>query len=201
MGSTSRPAQGLAQEYRTTIMKDFAKWLVWGVIVIAIAVSISIAVLGHKNTGSLGAITSPATVLDFLTLQQGLGFGVNGQVPVTMAGNRVALAGPSLFPCVITNPYTSTSTINDFSLNISTATSTAFTLVIGTTTSATATSTTPFLTQVVGSGALITSSFGAGLNNSIIGPGQSIVAGTAAGALPTGVLVGGSCSATFQSAV
>lgn len=182
-------------------MKDAVKWIAWLLAAVVISVLVSALILHRDTSKTVGAITSPPTVLDFLQLTQGLGFGTLGTTPVTQAGQRFVLASPSQFPCVIANPYSSTSTISSFSISIATGSTTATALVMGTTTSAIATSTTPFITSTVAAGATPVYSFDGGLNNSAIGPGQFIVVGTnGGGALTTGVQYTGVCSATFQSA-
>lgn len=179
-------------------MKDLSKWIVWTLIAIVVSVLISVAILRHKENPTVGAITSPPTVLDFLQLQQALGFGPTGQTPVTLSGTRTVLAQASQFPCVIANPYNATSTVGSFSFQDTVGTTSTL-IVIGTTTSATATSTTPFVSQTIATGAQTTLTFDGGVNNNIIGPGQFIVGGTGAGGLTTGVTYTGTCSATFQS--
>lgn len=181
-------------------MKDsIIKWIVWLLVAVVISVAASWALLGHSTGKMVGAITSPPTVLDFLQLTQGLGFGTLGTTPVTISGSRVAFSGTSQIACSIANPYNATSTLNNFAINILVATSSTNTLVVGTSTTATGTSTTPLITSTVGSGLTQVLSFDGGTNTNIIGPGQFVTVGYTNASLSTGVNIGGVCSATFQS--
>lgn len=180
-------------------MKDSIKWLSVLIAVVVISVAVSWAFFGHSDGKNVGTITSPPTVLDFLQLQQGLGFGLTGQTPLTMQGFRVALpATTGQILCSVANPSTSTSTVTSVTFENTTSTTTSQTIVIGTTTTATATSSS-IGTVTIPAGGFQTFSFDGTLNNNIIGPGQFINIGTAAGALTTGVQYGGTCNAVFQS--
>lgn len=180
-------------------MKDSIKWLSVLILAVVISVAASWALLGHGNGKNVGAITSPPTVLDFLQLTQGLGFGPLGTTPLTQTGTRLALpATPGQILCSVANPYTSTSTVTDVTFQNITSTTTSQVIVVGTTTSATATSSS-IASITVGANAQQTFSFDGGLNNNIVGPGQFVTVGTGNGGLSSGVQYNGTCNISFQS--
>lgn len=180
-------------------MKDSIKWIVWLLVALAVSVAASWALLGYRHEKTVGAITSPPTVFDFLQLTQGLGFGTLGTTPLTQTGTRLALPATSgQILCSIANPYTSTSTVTDVTFQNITSTTTSQVIVVGTTTSATATSSS-ISSITIGANAQQTFSFDGGLNNNIIGPGQFVTVGTGNGGLSSGVQYNGTCNVSFQS--
>ncbi len=125
---------------------------------------------------------------------------------VTTCTVRQSLVSGTSTPCAIQNPFTATSTIVSFVMNISTATSSAITWAIGTSTTAYATSTS-MLNPSIAASALSTQSYiGGNNNNQIVGSSYVLVGAgagtaTASGAYGTGIVIGGTCQATFQTTI
>jgi hypothetical protein len=110
-----------------------------------------------------------------------------------------ALVAATTTPCAIQNPSsTASSSIVWFGANLSTATSTAGSYVVGTSTTAFATTTTMIGITAIGAGNTPTITWDPGVNNSVLGPSQWIVFGIAAtGSVNYGYTYGGTCAAEF----
>lgn len=131
---------------------------------------------------------------------------------INLQGNRIALTSGQII-CALQNPSaTASSSIASFTLNLSGATTSAAVLAVGTTTSATATSTSNGLFASVGDPTISSSTaqvftFDAGPNNSIIAPGGWITVGFRNNATnqfiansgASAVTYTGDCEATFQN--
>lgn len=128
------------------------KNLNWVAGLIVILLVVTIGFWGLKNH-SLGAVTSPPSVMDYLQLTQALGFGpLGGAANVNIMGVKAQIpTGPSLITCSLQNPFNATSTVMNAVLNITTGTSSVATLVFATSTTATAT-TTKVATYILGAG-------------------------------------------------
>jgi hypothetical protein len=110
-----------------------------------------------------------------------------------------AFVAATTTPCVIANS-TATTSLTHFALNITTGTSSAGTIVIGTSTSPYATSTTPFATITVAAGAQIVYTWNGGVNNDLVYPKTYIVAGmTTASAVNYGYTYIGTCSSILTA--
>ncbi len=118
------------------------KNLIWVAGLIALVIVALSAFFGLKNH-TLGAVTSPPSVMDYLQLTQALGFGpLGGAANVNIMGVKAQIpTGPNLITCSLQNPFNATSTVMNAVLNITTGTSSAATFVFATSTSATATTT------------------------------------------------------------
>ena len=173
---------------------------------------------GSTNNGGT-AVTIPAnttlpngyqtpnpTTLDyivsrgFLIAQNIFALGNGTSVPTYQQAIRMSLVSTATTtPCAIQNPLNATSSITNFALNITTASTTAGTFVVGTSTTAFATTTTMLTAQVVGANAFGTLTWEGGVNNTVIGPNQWIVVGVQGTNGTAGFIYGGNCQATFQS--
>lgn len=158
-----------------------------------------------------GQLTPNPSTFDYLMarlyfyVDGALGFGNGTATPTNVQVVRMALTSGTSTPCALANPFTATSTVSNFSFNITTATSSAITWDIGTSTTAYATTTTMINAQAVAASAQSTITWDGSTNNTVISSGQYIVAGpdkaTAAGTGAfTSVVLGGSCQATFTTA-
>lgn len=150
---------------------------------------ISSSVEEQTNTPqpSLGSLAGPD--IPYSYLRWGAGNGVT-VLPVSMTLNTATTT-----PCDLTSPN-ATTTLDSFSMNISTATSSAGTFVVATSTLPNATSTTPFYSPVaVAANTTRGLSFHGGNDNAIIAPNTHIVAGVSG--VSYGYTYGGTCSATF----
>lgn len=137
-------------------------------------------------------------------IQSSLGLGNGTSVPTHIQGVRAALTAATSTICALQNPYTATSTIVSSALNITTATSSAGSIIA-------AVALTPFATTtVIAQGISVpasslaslvvgetASSTGAGV---IVGPSNYIVWGmTPASAVGYGYTYGGTCQAVFET--
>ena len=125
------------------------------------------------------------------------------QSGITTTMVRQTLVSGTSTPCAIATPL-ATSTVENFSMNITTATSSAITWEVGTSTTAYATTTSMLSAVAVGAAAQYTIAY-AGQNGNVASSGNYIVVGpTAATAASTGaytsIILGGTCEATFISA-
>lgn len=142
----------------------------------------------------------------YLSAQNAFGLGNSTSVPTNFEATRASLTSGTSTPCALLNPLNATSTITNFVMNITTATSSAIIWAVGTSTTAYAT-TTSMESVSVGAGKQSTISWDGGINNTVIGPGQYVVVGSdsgttpATGAFATGIVIGGSCQAVFQTAI
>ena len=110
------------------------------------------------------------------------------------------LTAATTTPCVVVAPTSATTSIQHFSLNITTGTSSAGTIVIGTSTSPYSTSTSPFATVVVAANSQIVYTWNGGVNNDQVYPGTYIVAGMTNGsAVSYGYTYGGTCSTVLRT--
>lgn len=181
-------------------------WAAGTAIVVLVVVGVfHIGAIGQ----ALGAITSPATQLDYLNLTQALGFGPNaqtqGSLSTNVSGGRSLITPASLVLCSIANPFNATSTIINASLNITTATSSASTIIAAVASTATAT------TTAIGQGFVVAANAQATLQTSgvasttdlgvPVGPGQFLNWGTTqTSAVGYPYTYVGTCNATFESA-
>lgn len=166
-----------------------------------------------QQTG-LGAVTPSTTNAQYATESTGapifvLGNAVTGPNStgatnytgfIESIGYRAAATSGTTTPCAIQNPTGATSTIESAGFMVTTSTSTAMTWVIGTTTSAFATSSNLTSgTFATNAQALLT--YDASSNTNVIGPTGWIVFGSGAtvGIGTGGVIFQGICQATFQS--
>lgn len=148
---------------------------------------------------------------DYLVARLVLGLGTNTSVSSTgvgninIAGQRQLLASGTSTVCAIQNPLNATSSVMNVSMNITTATSSAITWGLGTSTTQFATSTS-METAAIAASNQGTITWDPGSNNAVIGPGQWFTIGPAAGtagntgAFSNGVVLVGSCQMTLQSA-
>lgn len=160
--------------------------------------------------GSQSNLPNPSN-FDYLVARLVIGLGTNTSVSATGAGNiniagqRMLLASGTSTVCAIQNPLNATSSILNVSMNITTATSSAITWGLGTSTTQFATSTS-METAAIAASNQGTITWDPGINNAIIGPGQWFNIGPAAGtagntgAFSNGVVLVGSCQITLQSA-
>lgn len=177
----------------------------------AVVVTLIIVAVTHIGAvGQLvGAITSPATQLDYLNLTQALGFGPNaqtqGSLSTNVSGGRSLITPASLVFCSIANPFNATSTIINASLNVTTGTSSTATVIPAVASTATATTTAIGQGMVVIGGTLATLQT-SGISSTTdlgvaIGPGQFLNWGTtAASAVAYPYTYVGTCNAVFESA-
>ena len=148
--------------------------------------------LGELGEKSFGALTGPILPYNYF----GFGDVVYMNVPQTMM-----LATTTL--CAFENPFdTASSTLIDFTYQITVGTSTAATMVLATSTSVYSTSSAPFVAaRTVASGAQDSSVFlpaaGYNGNGSIIGPNEYVLLKTEGVGLG-GYTYTGNCKATFR---
>lgn len=151
-----------------------------------------------------GAITSPATQLDYVNITQGIGFGPNaqtlGSLSTNISGVRSLIAS-STFACTMQNPFNATSTLINASLQGTN--SITLTTVLGLYTGATAGATTTAVSSPVTTAANAIPSYqSSGVASSTdlgvaIGPNAFITYGQTAGNF---VGFSGACNALFESA-
>lgn len=191
-------------------MNDTTNKVLWalGAVIVAV-ILVSVLHLGGAVPKSFGAITSPATQLDYLNLTQALGFGPNaqtqGSLSTNISGGRAVITPASLVFCSIPNPFNATSTIINASLNITTGTSSAGFVVPAVASSATATTTPIGQGMSIAANAIPTLQT-SGISSTTdlgvaVGPGQFLNWGTVAtSAVGYPYTYGGTCNATFESA-
>lgn len=129
--------------------------------------------------------------------------GTNPANSVEMTAVHQSLVSGTSTPCSIQNPYNATSTVTDFALNITTATSSAIQWVVGTSTTAFATSSS-MLTQSVAANAQATIAYGDAFGSNVVGPSQYVLAGPGAGTSVgtnafSSILIVGTCQASFKT--
>lgn len=108
----------------------------------------------------------------------------------------VALLAATTTPCSIKSP-SATTTIARFTLNIRTATSSAGTIVVATSTTPNATSTTPFYSPIaVAANSTRTLTWAGGTENNIVAPNTYVTAGVSG--VSYGYTYGGSCAIEFK---
>lgn len=190
-------------------MNDTTKNILWAVVAVVFAVVITLVIVDSKSQ-VVGAITSPGTQLDYVNITQGIGFGPNSQTIGALSTNimgvrSVVPTAPSFVVCSMANPFNATSTLINASLNITTGTSSAASLIFSVASSATATTTAIGSAQGVASGALATlQSSGVASTTDLgvaVGPNQFVNIGTTAGsAVGYAYQFAGTCNALFQSA-
>lgn len=158
---------------------------------------------GNTATSGTQANLPNATNYDYLVARLALGLGTNTS-NVVIEAQRMSLVSATSTPCAIQNPFNATSTVQTVTMNITTATSSAITWAVGSSTTAFATSSNMESIPVV-AGAQTTITWDPGINNAtlsprgwvVIGPDTATLVGTGAF---SSVVLAGSCSATFQSA-
>lgn len=203
------------------------KTLVYGVILIAIVIALG-GYFFPQVQAAFGAVTPSTTTGQYATESTGAPLWVLGNALIgpnstgatgyvgyiSTIGSRIAATSGSTTPCAIPNPLgaalaagnatTATGTIQSFAFTVTAPTSTAVTWVVGTSTTAYATSSS-LVTGTVAAGTQSTITYDGLSNNNIIGPGQFIVVGTGNGTTGVGpntggVIFGGFCQATVESA-
>lgn len=172
-------------------------------------VAIVIAIAAYFHTGVVKAVTTFGTAVacggNTTCLNGDLGitgaFTLGGPSPSTslqIQAVRQTFTAAGFVACAIQNPFSATSSISHFFYSAN-ATSSAQTLAVGTSTSATATTTSMFA-PVIGANSNATASWSGGSNNDQIGTGQWIVVGYAGTNIPLGGSFDtGSCGAIFTS--
>lgn len=178
--------------------------ILWAVGTVVVAVLVCVALLGGKST-ALGTITSPATQLDYLNLTQALGFGPNaqtqGSLSTNISGVRTTLNTLNPIICSMANPFNATSTLLNATITLTTASSSASSVVFAVATSATATTTLIGSGQALPAGVLTTlqtSGVASTTDTGIpVGPGQFVNVGTVSGLNQT---YAGACNGLFESA-
>ena len=159
-------------------MKHYGKFFLSAVIVLGVLGVLVYSFTKHTSTPNSGS---------YQIQQIGGGGGAQPKPAFGTATN---------YPCVI--PVSATSSIEHFSFQVQTPTSSAATIVVGTTTSATATSSTPFATFVVPANATYTFTWNGGVNNDVASPNSYVVAGMTNGsAVSYGYTYGGYCGAVI----
>lgn len=181
------------------------KNILWAVGAVIVALAIGCFIFAFKgDVKGFGAITSPATQLDYVNITQGLGFGPNAQVQGSLSTNimgvRAAIAS-STFACSMQNPFNATSTIINASLQAtnSITVATAIGLYTGATSGATTTAVASPITLAAGAVAFFQSS-GVASSSDLgvaIAPNAFITYGQTA---TNFVGMSGACNAMFESA-
>lgn len=186
-------------------MNTLLNKVLWAAGTIIVTLVLASMFIPGKTGQALGAITSPGTQLDYLNLTQALGFGPNaqtiGSASTNIMGVRSTLNTLNPIICSIANPFNATSTLINASITLTTASSTASSVVFAVAASATATTTAIGSGQALPAGVLTTlQSSGIASTTDIgvpVGPGQFLNVGTIAGLNQT---YAGACNALFQSA-
>lgn len=160
-------------------------------------------IAGNTATNGTQANLPNATNYDYLVARLALGFGTNTS-NVNMLAQRMTLVSGTSTPCAIQNPFNATSTVLTVSMNITTATSSAISWAVGSSTTAFATSSN-MESIAVAAGSQYTLTWDPGNNNAVLAPRAWIVIGADTATLPgTGafnsIILAGSCQATFVSA-
>lgn len=184
----------------------------WAVGSVVVALGLGCLVFAFKDEvkQTVGAITSPATQLDYVNITQGIGFGPNAQTQGSLSTNIMGVrslvpASPSLVVCSTQNPFNATSTIINASLNLTTGSSSASTIIASVASTATAS------TTAIGQGYVVAANSFATLQTSgiasttdlgvAVGPNQYLNwATTVTSASPAAYIYGGTCNALFESA-
>lgn len=162
------------------------------------------AVFGNTSIdGSQANLPNPSNS-DYEVARLALGFGTNlsnsntGAGNVNIEGQRVAITAASTTLCAIQNPFNATSTLQEFTMNVTTASSTATQLVIGSSTNAFSPANSPFYGATLAAsreGTFVTgdtaTSTGLGV---VLGPTDWMIVTT-----PTAQTLGGTCSGLFVS--
>lgn len=192
-------------------MNETINKIVWAIGIVLVAVGIGTTIFAFKGDISriAGTITSPATQLDYLNITQGIGFGPNaqtqGSLSTNIMGGRATISPASLVLCSIQNPFNATSTLINASLNITTGTSSAATIIPAVASTATAS------TTAIGQGFVVAANAQAVLQTSgvasstdlgvPVGPNQYVNwATTQTSAVGYVYTYTGTCNALFQSA-
>lgn len=191
-----------------------------GVVALVILAIMGVANVLPKEavTQTFGAVTPSTTTASYATESTGapifvLGNALTGPNStgatnytgyIATQGYRQTATSGTTTPCAILNPFTGTSTIESFSFNETTATSSAVSWVLGTSTTAYATSSS-LMSSAIAASAQGTLSYLPVTNGNIVGPGLYVLLGTGLGTANTvgpntgGVVMAGTCSAVFQS--
>lgn len=148
------------------------------------ALMLSITFITSQPAPQPGAVSGPEINSPYLS--------VNGMA--TFYSSPLALRTATTTPCAILSPA-ATTTLESFTLNVTTGTSTAGLITIATSTTAYAT-TSLVTSKTIASGAQGTVNWHAGVDNGLVSPSTYVVAGV------QGVAYGftyiGTCSATFS---
>lgn len=181
------------------------KNLLWaaGAVIVAVLLMLGINAIQHPR--SLGAVTSPPTVLDYLQITQAIGYLTSGiAAPANDTIVRSALNTASSTLCAIQNPFNATSTIAEAFINVTTGTSSAAQIIIASSSTPYATSS-PLMVATLASGQMgqisnpgIATSTGLGVS---VGPTGYVVIGIGSGgSVNYGYTYGGLCAARFVAA-
>lgn len=154
------------------------------------------ALLGNVSVdGSQSNLPNPSNS-DYEVARLALGLGTNS-TPINIEGQRMSLVAATTTPCAIQNPFNATSTVQNVTINVTTATSTSASFSI-------ATSTTAFNASSVYYNATLAANaqgtFMAGETASSTGLGIVLPpTGWVVMTLGSANTLGGTCSAVFQS--
>ncbi len=152
----------------------------------------------------------PITVGNTLTATTLTVTGVQTANGVSSQTVRQALVSGTSTPCSIQNPLSATSTVT-FSMNITTATSSAIAWSVGTSTTAFATSSTMVKNALISANLFGNVTWDPGVNNGVVGPngspmnswvliGPDNLTANTTGAF-TSIVITGFCQATFTSII
>jgi len=125
--------------------------------------------------------------------QEQLTFGPTSSNSITLSVERQSMTSGTTTPCAILSPA-ATTTLESFTMSLSTGTSTAPTITLATSTTAYAT-TSVIVTQAIGAGRPF--SWASGVNNSLISPSTYVVLGAAGIGGTGGFVWAGTCTAKF----
>lgn len=180
--------------------------IIWAVGSVVVALGLGCLVFAFKGDIKTvaGAITSPATQLDYLNITQGIGFGPNAQTQGSLSTNimgvRTVIASSTSL-CSMQNPFNATSTIINASLQAtnSITLATAIGLYTGLTSGATTTAIASPVTTAAGAVASLQASGVASSTDLgvFVGPNGFVTYGQTAGNF---VGMSGACNVLFESA-
>lgn len=178
--------------------------ILWAIGAVIVALAVGCAIFAFKGEMKVGAITSPASQLDYVNITQGIGFGPNAQVQGSLSTNIMgarAVIASSTSLCSMQNPFNATSTIINASLQAtnSITVATAIGLYTGATAGATTTAVASVIPVSANAVAFLQSSGVASSTDLgvFIAPNAFITYGQTAGNF---VGMSGACNALFESA-
>jgi hypothetical protein len=149
-----------------------------------------------------GSVLPNPSVLDYLVnrvmlyTDKTLAYGNSSGTPLYKQAARMTLATATTTPCALQSPFTSTSTLVSFALNVTTGTSTTGSLTLATSTTAYAT-TSAITTFNIASGAKATPVWTGGNDVGVVAPSGYVVVGVKGANF--GFTYVGTCSAIFQT--
>lgn len=180
--------------------------ILWATGAVVTAIIIGCLIFAFKSSGNpLGAITSPASQLDYLNITQAIGFGPNAQTLGSLSTNimgarTVAVNAPII--CSIPNPFNATSTLINASFSTTNTQTSQGSIIFSVASTATASTTLIGSAQNIAANSLATlQTSGIASTTDLgvaIGPGQFLNVGTALASPGTGYT--GTCNALFESA-